>query len=65
MTKKQLIAIIEAMEESSRSISRDENLSEKMRTKASAEVLAYATVVNMLKSPKFARELAEIYEVAC
>ena len=64
MTKKQLIAIIEAMEDSSRIISRDENLSEKMRSRATAETMAYATVANMLKNPKFARELAEIYEIA-
>ena len=63
MTKKQLIATIEAMAESSRIISKDEDISEKMRTKAGAEHLAYYTVINMLKSPKFAKELAEIYEV--
>lgn len=65
MTKKNLIAVIEALEESSRILSHDENISEKMRTKATAEMLAYATVVNMLKNPKFAKEIAEIYEVAC
>ena len=64
MTKKQLISIIEAMEDSSRIISHDENISEKMRTKATAEMLAYSTVANMLKNPKYAKELAEIYEVA-
>ena len=63
MTKKQLIATIEAMAESSLTISKDESISEKMRTKATAEHLAYYTVVTMLKSPKFAKELAEIYEV--
>ena len=67
MTKKQLIALFEAMETNARECAKaaDELGDREMSEKEKGMCLAYGTVINALKNPKFAKELAEIYEVAC
>ena len=67
MTKKQLIALFEAMEENCMACARfaesdgNHSLSRYERGQASA----FATAANILKSNKYAKETAEIFEAAC
>ena len=65
MTKKQLIALFEAMESNSRAIAHDAeaNGNQELYRLEKGQASALATVVSALRSPKFAKELAEIYEV--
>ena len=66
MTKKQLIALFEAMEENARAIARyaEEDGSTELYRLEKGQASAYATVIAALESPKYAKELAKIYEVA-
>ena len=63
MTKKQLIAIITAMEDSSRFLANSEEVSETVRRLEKGQASAFATVISMLENPKYAREIAKIYNV--
>jgi len=66
MTKKQLIALFEAMETTSHNCARsaEETGSTRLYHFERGHASALATVISVLKNPKFAKELAEIYEVA-
>ena len=66
MNKKQLIALFEAMEDNTRTCAEyyesADNHDAGVRSRG--VMSAYGTIIMALKSPKFAKELAEIYEVA-
>lgn len=66
MTKNQLIALLEAMENNSRECAKSyEEFGKHDRSeRLDGEASAYLTVITMLKNPNFAKELAGIYELA-
>ena len=63
MKKANIIKIIEAMEESARIIANDNNFSERIKLRNEGYASAYATVLLLLTNDKYAKEVAEIYEV--
>ena len=63
MKKANIIKIIEAMEESARIIANDNSFSERIKLRNEGYASAYATVLLLLTNDKYAKEVAEIYEV--
>ena len=63
MKKANIVKIIEAMEESARIIANDNNVSERIKLRNEGYASAYATILLLLTNDKYAKEVAEIYEV--
>ena len=63
MKKANIIKILEAMEESNRILANSDNVSERIKLRSEGYASAYATALLLLTNDKYAREVAEIYEV--
>ena len=63
MKKANIIKIIEELEKSSLTIANSDNISERIKLRNEGYASAYATVLLLLTNDKYAKEVAEIYEV--